>query len=44
MCLQYSSIESALIPRNSIQLAYDAGLDERNSQGFGMFRFVTNNI
>ncbi|WP_422120714.1 CRISPR-associated endoribonuclease Cas6 [Koleobacter methoxysyntrophicus] len=27
-----------------MQLAYDAGLDERNSRGFGMFRFVTNNI
>ncbi|MCG0276471.1 MAG: hypothetical protein L5655_10000, partial [Thermosediminibacteraceae bacterium] len=26
--------------KNLIQLAYDAGLGERNSQGFGMFRFV----
>ncbi|MCF6095476.1 CRISPR-associated endoribonuclease Cas6 [Thermovorax subterraneus] len=26
--------------KNLIQLAYEAGIGERNSQGFGMFRFV----
>jgi len=29
---------------NLIQLAYETGIGERNSQGFGVFRFVKQSV